>query len=444
MNLILEYVERGLFMASNRKKCMIDYEKKVKECSTCGEIKDFDKFYKNAKMTSGLFAECKECAQAKKDARTPKKPKKIDYENELKNCPSCNQMLPFSEFFKDSRSKTGVQSYCKSCTRKKRGSEARVVSEVEEASQTKKCATCLESLSVDDFDMRTDTGRLRGSCKACRREKNGFSREGRQSVEVDYENQLKRCSKCKELVPFSDFYKAKNKFLGLQPACRFCNSKSTGHTPRKRMLLDTEKKIKQCRVCGEIKSFDEFNKDSKLKLGISAYCKACLKKKREEDIEKSRAISRKSEAKHRVKRNAKNRKYGRENRARLNEYMKNRMKSDINYRLTRLLRTRLANAVRGEYKAGSAISDLGCSIEELKTHLESKFYDHPITGEVMSWESYGFYGWHIDHIKPLASFDLTDREHAKQACHYTNLQPLWAEDNHRKGDREDYAHPARS
>jgi hypothetical protein len=47
----------------------------------------------------------------------------------------------------------------------------------------------------------------------------------------------------------------------------------------------------------------------------------------------------------------------------------------------------------------------------------------------MTWDNYGMYGWHIDHINPLSSFDLSDRNQFLEACHYTNLQPLWAQDN---------------
>ena len=81
------------------------------------------------------------------------------------------------------------------------------------------------------------------------------------------------------------------------------------------------------------------------------------------------------------------------------------------------------------------ISDLGSSIEELKLYLEKQFYNHPTTNEIMSWDNYGFYGWHMDHIKPLSSFDLTNRDQFLKACCYINLQPLWAEDNLFKGNK---------
>lgn len=110
------------------------------------------------------------------------------------------------------------------------------------------------------------------------------------------------------------------------------------------------------------------------------------------------------------------------------EYIKtwknNKRKNDINYKLSCSLRERVSRLVR----TGSAVKDLGCTVEELKSHLESKFQFG------MSWDNYGLYGWHIDHIKPLASFDLTDRKQLLEACHYTNLQPLWAKDNLLKSD----------
>ena len=67
----------------------------------------------------------------------------------------------------------------------------------------------------------------------------------------------------------------------------------------------------------------------------------------------------------------------------------------------------------------------GCSKEDLIKHLESQFTDG------MTWENYG--EWHIDHIRPCCSFNLEDPEEQKTCFHWTNLQPLWAIDNMKKG-----------
>ena len=46
--------------------------------------------------------------------------------------------------------------------------------------------------------------------------------------------------------------------------------------------------------------------------------------------------------------------------------------------------------------------------------------------ENMSWDNYGKFGWHLDHIKPCKRFDLTSKDEQKKCFHYTNMQPLWA------------------
>lgn len=115
------------------------------------------------------------------------------------------------------------------------------------------------------------------------------------------------------------------------------------------------------------------------------------------------------------------------NKGKIAAYMRNRRRTDPQFRLADNLRRRINKALNGGKKPGSAVRDLGCSIYELKEHLENQFQ----TG--MTWNNHG--AWHVDHVRPLASFDLTDREQFLTACHYSNLQPLWAEDNLRKGDR---------
>jgi hypothetical protein len=88
-------------------------------------------------------------------------------------------------------------------------------------------------------------------------------------------------------------------------------------------------------------------------------------------------------------------------------------------------------AIKNGQKAGSAVDDLGCSIEFLRAYLEAHF------NPGMTWDNWGQGPgkWHIDHIVPLAWFDLTNREQFLSACHYTNLQPLWSEENLSKGAR---------
>ena len=113
----------------------------------------------------------------------------------------------------------------------------------------------------------------------------------------------------------------------------------------------------------------------------------------------------------------------------MNNYVKERRDKDIQFKISSVLRSRFRQAVKKNHKTGSAIKKLGCSIIELKSYLESKF----LIG--MTWDNYGLYGWHIDHIKPLSAFDLSDEKETLEACHYTNLQPLWAKDNLSKGDR---------
>lgn len=87
-------------------------------------------------------------------------------------------------------------------------------------------------------------------------------------------------------------------------------------------------------------------------------------------------------------------------------------------------------ALKGGQKSGSTVRDLGCTVAELVVKLEALF------APGMTWANHGT-DWHIDHIKPLALFDLTIRSEFLQACHFSNLQPLWAFENMSKGDKYD-------
>jgi len=102
-------------------------------------------------------------------------------------------------------------------------------------------------------------------------------------------------------------------------------------------------------------------------------------------------------------------------------------KIDINFRILCNLRKRIWKVLKENSKSKSTINLLGCSVDLLRFHLQNKFQPG------MSFSNYG--KWHIDHIKPCACFDLSKASEQRKCFHYTNLQPLWAKDNIRKGKK---------
>ncbi len=132
--------------------------------------------------------------------------------------------------------------------------------------------------------------------------------------------------------------------------------------------------------------------------------------------------------------------YKNKNRISINKKRVERYATDMQYKLSISLRVRLSMAVRAQIKRGvgsggkkgSAVKDLGCTLLELMIHLEERF----LVGQ--TWENWGRGKgkWNIDHVIPISSFDLTDPAQCAAACHYTNLQPLWYEDNMKKNTKQ--------
>lgn len=104
-----------------------------------------------------------------------------------------------------------------------------------------------------------------------------------------------------------------------------------------------------------------------------------------------------------------------------------------NFRLKKIARSRIYNAIKRMGKGKPRLryrteKMIGCTIEQLCKHIESKFK------RGMTWENHGT-RWHIDHIIPMAHFDLIEESQLLASCHYTNMQPMWAEDNLAKSDK---------
>jgi len=121
--------------------------------------------------------------------------------------------------------------------------------------------------------------------------------------------------------------------------------------------------------------------------------------------------------------------YCEKNRIRLNEYTVKLRRSDPLNKIKHNIRGRICKflSIRNISKTNKTFDIVGCSPNELKIHLEKQFDNG------MSWENYGYYGWHIDHIIPLDSGK--NEKEIYELCHYSNLQPLWCNDNQSKSNK---------
>ena len=196
---------------------------------------------------------------------------------------------------------------------------------------------------------------------------------------------------------------------------------------------------KICSHCKVEKDTECFTKQTENKDSLRYWCKVCIKEKAKNNYinnkEKINIRNKKYYNKNKEKISIQKKEYNTKNKTHIaiirKEYKRKKLQTDLIFRITSNLRRRLRSILKNNQKIGSAISDLGCSIQHLRLHLEL-FWD-----EGMSWDNYGNkeWQWNIDHIKPLSKFDLTNREQLLEAVNFRNLQPLWHLDNIKKSNK---------
>ena len=264
----------------------------------------------------------------------------------------------------------------------------------------------------------------------------------------------KTCTKCNQSKPLAEFYKEKANKDGRQRYCITCakqNNSSWYKAANKQVTITIDVKI--CSCCGETKYYKEFHKQQKSKDGLQSRCKLCVNVTKKEWLlknpnwakDKYAALSeekRKSvnlQTKNWCKINSEKVKQGNKNWRQANKekhYQQSKKSRKKQYhnnpdvKIIMSLRTRLYQALKGTNKSNSTLTLLGCSIEHFKIYIKALFV------EGMSWNNHG--EWHLDHIKPCASFNLLDKEQQKECFHFTNFQPLWAEENINKSDKIDW------
>ena len=182
-----------------------------------------------------------------------------------------------------------------------------------------------------------------------------------------------------------------------------------------------EKKI--CKKCLIEKPISDFNRDKYSKDGLRYRCRECTKEEYRNfyysnvDKEIERQVSYQKNNSESIKKNR-------------NKRHKKNYNNNTLYKLKFNVRNRIKLFIKSSgfnIKTNNTYNIVGCTPEELKIYIEKQFVDG------MSWDNHNLYGWHIDHIIPLSS--AKNEEDVYRLCHYTNLQPLWCEENYKKGKK---------
>ena len=223
---------------------------------------------------------------------------------------------------------------------------------------------------------------------------------------------MKKCCKCLELKPFDDFYNNRIRVDGKHGQCKLCMNSAYKPKTKEQQRRDS-------------KAYAQRNPDKIKKAWNSYYLD------NKEKLKEKRKI-----ADQRPERVAKIKDWQTLNKEKILFQKRERRKNPTPHQLIeKILRDRFYKVIirlkRGS-KYCSSISLIGCSLDELRLHLESQFIDG------MRWDNHGNGDnfWNIDHIRPLCTFDLNSIEEQKIAFHYSNLRPLWFIDNMKRSKKQ--------
>lgn len=252
--------------------------------------------------------------------------------------------------------------------------------------------------------------------------------------------EFKKCNGCSELKPFSDYSLDKWKKDGRRTLCRKCSSIRSKEfilkNPQKKKMMDkVSYEKRRDKILAQKKIYAKNNKD-KIKQKRKVYWQTNKevisrrnKEYQEKNKEKIRALKKEYYENNKDYFLSKVKEYRQINKKEINAKRNEKIKSSeflvAKEKIRRTVKDAFNRIKQG--KPTKTLNILGADYETVKKHLESKFQ------EGMTWENHGVYGWHIDHIKPLALAKTV--EEVIELNHYTNLQPLWALDNIRKSSK---------
>lgn len=240
----------------------------------------------------------------------------------------------------------------------------------------------------------------------------------------------KKCSKCKELKSINEFHKNRTRKDGYEYLCKDCKSKRA-----KKYYLANSKKILE-----STKKYQIFNKE-KIKERSKKYyinnrdrINKRIEKYRESNLEKFKEQQRNYCIVNSEKIKERQRNYRITNPEKVKESAKRykaRKRKEPSYRLSNSISCLIRRSLKENKNGWHWEKIVGYTLGDLMAHLEKQFKFG------MSWDNYGYYGWHIDHRKPISSFNFKSYEDKefKQCWNLNNLQPLWGKENISKKDK---------
>ena len=424
---------------------------KMKICTKCGDEKPLDEYYVTTGRggKKGRSGRCKTCiCEAQKSKRlAKKKPEAVVYINgkETKFCNTCETHKYLEDFGVLGKNKDGRNTKCRACqkeyldsyyanedNRKKKSvtTAKRYREQLEKWSKTdlktKVCRSCCEEKSLDEFYAK---GR-ETQCKACKCQEQKDKRKPhlkRKTLFLDGK-EAKLCRTCDTVKMLEDFAITKrNTGQGRTSKCKDCQNKYS----KSYYAIDTNRQRKQAvgkewreanieEVLARAARYREENREKINKTIRDHYQK-------NKDSEHYKKVKYEYYENNKEKKEVKRKEWRENNREKVRRADREYKKNNPQAALASVLRGRLNKAIKKGFKTGSAVDDLGCSIEKLMKHLESKFDDK------MNWQNRGKY-WQIDHIYPMIEADLNDRVEFLAVNNWRNLQPLSAKDNISKHD----------
>lgn len=292
--------------------------------------------------------------------------------------------------------------------------------------EIKVCSKCSQSkeASIAHYQSAKSTlDKLSSWCRECHKSYQKAYRESEKSIKTPIPDGIKQCSRCSVQKPYADFspnLKLKSK---MHSSCRSCQKEyqqERNDVKRPQKIYPCPKEgHKFCTNCDVEKpeSLEFFHKFKTGKNGLNSACKICSNKKNRDWAKANPEKSRESD-KRRYQRQVK--------KGNISARKKFRLKTDPAFRASVNIRNRTSQLLKDSSYGYS--TSIGCSQKELKVHLESQFQPG------MTWDNYGnkIGQWNIDHKYPLAVALQEGPESYAKACHYTNLQPMWAIENCKK------------